>query len=58
MSRISPLRVGSACLRPVRQAQWFLYFHGEQLPSAIKRYQAEIHRVFGVLEDVLSERDW
>ncbi|EJD54332.1 glutathione S-transferase, partial [Auricularia subglabra TFB-10046 SS5] len=40
------------------QAQWFLYFHPEQLPSAVKRYQDEIRRVFGVLNDVLSERDW
>lgn len=41
-----------------RQAQWFMYFHPEHLPSAIKRYQDEIRRVFGVLDNVLSERDW
>ena len=35
-----------------------MYFHPEQVPSAIKRYQDEIHRVFGVLDKVLSEREW
>jgi len=40
------------------QAQWFTYFHQEKLPSAIERYQKEIKRVFGVLESVLSQREW
>jgi len=40
------------------QAAWFKIFHHEKLESAIKRYEAEIVRVLGVLEGVLSERDW
>ncbi|KZV90906.1 glutathione S-transferase [Exidia glandulosa HHB12029] len=40
------------------QAQWFMYFHPEHIPSAIKRYQDEIRRVFGVLDNVLKDREW
>ncbi|KAH8926036.1 glutathione S-transferase C-terminal-like protein [Atractiella rhizophila] len=37
--------------------QWvhFGKWHSEQIPSAIERYIAEIHRVLGVLEDILSK---
>ncbi|THH28309.1 hypothetical protein EUX98_g5873 [Antrodiella citrinella] len=40
------------------QAAWFANFHHEQLPSAIERYKAEIKRVLGVLESVLSKQEW
>ncbi|OCH86403.1 glutathione S-transferase [Obba rivulosa] len=40
------------------QAGWFTLFHPEKLPSAVERYQKEILRVFGVLETVLSQREW
>jgi len=38
------------------QAAWFKNFHPEKLPSAIDRYVAEINRVTGVLEKVLSDQ--
>lgn len=37
------------------QAAWFIHFHSEKLPSAIDRYVNEIHRVVGVLEDILEK---
>ena len=37
------------------QASWFLYSHAEKLPSAVTRYVAEMNRVTGVLEKILSE---
>jgi len=40
------------------QAQWFTYFAPEKIPYAIERYQKEIRRVFGVLNNVLSKREW
>jgi glutathione S-transferase len=40
------------------QAQWFMYYHPEKLPTAIKRYQEEIRRVLGVLDNVLSKQEW
>jgi len=40
------------------QAQWFMKFHKEYVPSAIERYQREIKRVFTVLERSLRDRDW
>ena len=40
------------------QAGWFKLFHPEKVPSALERYQKEILRVWGVLESVLSEREW
>ena len=40
------------------QAQWFMKWHHEHLPSAIKRYQDEILRVFSVLERIFQRRDW
>jgi len=40
------------------QAQWFMYYHPEKLPTAIKRYQDEIRRVLGVLDNVLSKQEW
>ncbi len=32
--------------------------HPENLPSVIERYQKEILRVLGVLENVLSKQEW
>ena len=40
------------------QAGWFKLFHPEKVPSALERYQKEILRVWGILESVLSEREW
>lgn len=40
------------------QANWFLKYHSEKLPSAIERYQKEAQRVFAVLESVLSKQEW
>ena len=40
------------------QAFWFLNYHQEKIPSAVERYQKETIRVLGVLESVLSKRDW
>lgn len=40
------------------QAAWFTKFHPEKVQSVIERYQKEIHRVCGVLESVLKDRDW
>ncbi|KAF7958292.1 hypothetical protein EAE96_001843 [Botrytis aclada] len=42
------------------QAAWFNLFHAEKLLSAQKRYVDEIHRVVGVLDEVLgqSEDGW
>ncbi|EKM48891.1 uncharacterized protein PHACADRAFT_214611 [Phanerochaete carnosa HHB-10118-sp] len=40
------------------QAAHFMRYHSEQLPSAQERYNNEVKRVFGVLESVLSKREW
>jgi len=40
------------------QMAWFKFYHHEKIPSAIQRYKAEVLRVFGVLESVLSTREW
>jgi len=40
------------------QAAWFLRLHPEKVQSAIDRYQKEVLRVWGVLESVLSKREW
>ncbi|RYP73000.1 hypothetical protein DL771_003868 [Monosporascus sp. 5C6A] len=40
------------------QAVWFTRYHPEKLPSAVKRYVDEIHRVTGVLEKALEKGDW
>ncbi|OJT13995.1 Glutathione S-transferase 2 [Trametes pubescens] len=40
------------------QAAWFIMSHPENLPSVIERYQKEILRVLGVLENVLSKQEW
>jgi glutathione S-transferase len=38
---------------------WFSNYHAEKLPSAIERYEKEIHRVLGVLEAHLSDgKEW
>ena len=33
-------------------------YHSEHIPSAIERYQKEVLRVLGVLDGVLSKREW
>ncbi|KAK5999073.1 Glutathione S-transferase-like protein gedE [Cladobotryum mycophilum] len=38
------------------QAGWFAHLHPEKLPSAYERYAAEIKRILGVLEGVLSSK--
>ncbi len=40
------------------QAVWFLRFCGGEPKSAVERYQNETRRVIGVLESVLSQREW
>ncbi|TCD64425.1 Glutathione S-transferase 2 [Steccherinum ochraceum] len=40
------------------QAMWFSRYHSERIPSAIDRYKNETKRVLGVLDNVLSEREW
>ncbi|KAM0563022.1 hypothetical protein ACHAPJ_001866 [Fusarium lateritium] len=40
------------------QASWFTKLRPEKVQSAINRYVSEIHRVNGVLERVLKEKDW
>ena len=40
------------------QCAWYTFFNPEKIPSAIERYQKEIHRVLGVLESVLSKQQW
>ncbi|KAG8801328.1 Glutathione S-transferase 2, partial [Serendipita sp. 399] len=39
-------------------AQWFMFYHPERVPSAILRFQNEIKRIFGVLNDVFSRKEW
>jgi glutathione S-transferase len=38
--------------------QWFMFYHTKRLPSAIIRFQGEIKRIFSVLNDVLSKKEW
>ncbi|KAF4624289.1 hypothetical protein G7Y89_g13884 [Cudoniella acicularis] len=40
------------------QCGWFNVLHSEKLPSAIERYNAELHRILGVLEGALKGKDW
>jgi glutathione S-transferase len=40
------------------EAHWFIYLHPEEIPSAITRYQDEILRVLGVLENHLKDHEW
>ncbi|RYP03917.1 hypothetical protein DL764_004793 [Monosporascus ibericus] len=40
------------------QAIWFTRYHPEKLPSAMKRYVDEVHRVTGVLDKALEKGDW
>ncbi|KAH9833866.1 glutathione S-transferase, partial [Rhodofomes roseus] len=40
------------------QAVWFMHYHPEKISSAVARYQAETIRVLGVLDGVLSKREW
>ncbi|KAI0206912.1 glutathione S-transferase II [Astrocystis sublimbata] len=40
------------------QAGWFTVLHSEKVPSAIERYQNEVRRIHGVLDEWLRERKW
>ncbi|KAL7279942.1 hypothetical protein ACG7TL_006353 [Trametes sanguinea] len=40
------------------QAEHCLLYHPEHVPSAVERYQKEVLRVLGVLDGVLSQREW
>jgi len=40
------------------QSMWFMFFHSEKIPSAIERYKEQTERVLGVLDGVLSKREW
>ncbi|OOG00657.1 hypothetical protein ASPCADRAFT_392764 [Aspergillus carbonarius ITEM 5010] len=40
------------------QCGWFNVLCPEKLPSAITRYQNEVHRVLGVLNTILTNRTW
>jgi len=40
------------------QAAWFKVFHAEKVPSAIERYEKEINRVLGVLNDILTDKEY
>ncbi|KAL2864225.1 glutathione S-transferase family protein [Aspergillus lucknowensis] len=40
------------------QASWFNILHHEKLPSAIERYEKEVHRILGVLNTALENRTW
>ncbi|KAL0634792.1 hypothetical protein Q9L58_006309 [Maublancomyces gigas] len=40
------------------QAAWFMHFHSEKLPSAVERYVAEIHRILGVLDGILADKEY
>ncbi|KAI0670748.1 glutathione S-transferase [Trametes maxima] len=40
------------------QAAHFVRYHPERIPSATERYQKEVLRVLGVLDGVLSKREW
>ena len=40
------------------QAMWFRKFHHEDLPSARKRYEEQIVRVFEVLDKILEGKQY
>ena len=40
------------------QAQWFTFYHVPTIPSVVLRFQSEIKRIFSVLNDVLSRKEW
>ena len=40
------------------QAGWYMLFATEKIPSALERYQKEVLRVLGVLDSVLSKKQW
>jgi glutathione S-transferase len=40
------------------QAAWFYTYHSEVVESARKRYADEIHRILGVLNDVLEGKEY
>lgn len=35
-----------------------MHFHSEKLPSAVERYVAEIHRILGVLDGILADKEY
>ncbi|KAI0132324.1 glutathione S-transferase [Xylariales sp. AK1849] len=40
------------------QYAWFTIFHPEKVESAIKRYDEQIFRVIGVLDDILKDKEY
>jgi len=42
----------------IGQAAWFKLFHVEKIPSAIERYENEIRRVLGVLNEILTGKEY
>ncbi|KFY27023.1 hypothetical protein V491_01070 [Pseudogymnoascus sp. VKM F-3775] len=40
------------------QAVWFTLYHNEKIPSAIDRFVNEIHRVSGVLNRILQDKEF
>ncbi|PRP85518.1 hypothetical protein PROFUN_06750 [Planoprotostelium fungivorum] len=40
------------------QKAWFSNFHHEKIPSAIERYEKEVHRVLGVVEKHLEGKEY
>ncbi|KAH8930415.1 glutathione S-transferase [Atractiella rhizophila] len=40
------------------QLAWFIFYHPEKIDSVHERYKNEINRVWSVLEDILSKREW
>lgn len=35
-----------------------MHFHPEKVPSAVERYIAEVHRVLGVLDGILVDKEY
>ena len=54
----SLVQVRHPLARSKSSRHWFIHLHPEVVPSAITRYQDEILRVFGVLEEHLKNREW
>lgn len=40
------------------QLGWFAFYHEEKIPSAIERYVKEVHRVLGVLDNILEGKQY
>lgn len=40
------------------QYAWFTLFHPEKIESAIERYEEQMFRVVGVLDDILADKEY